>query len=88
MNKQNFSPLSDQELIRDLKYEIRTERSVRLRIVHRLIEVERRRLYLELGYSSLHDFASREPGYSDSAGFRRIRRYLYARIKPAGFRPP
>ncbi len=73
MNTRHFRPLSDQNLIRDLKHLVRTERSITLRIIHLLIEVERRQLYLELGYSSMHDFASRGLGYSDSASFRRIK---------------
>ncbi len=73
MNKQSFSLLSDHELIRDLKHQVRNERSITLRIVHRLIEVERRQLYLKLGYSSMHDFTNRGLGYSDSAAFRRIK---------------
>ncbi len=71
--KSKFPPLSDQELIRDLKNQIRAERSITLRIVHLLIEVDRRQLYLDLGYSSIHDYASRGLGYSDSAAFRRIK---------------
>ncbi len=73
MISSNFRLLSDQKLIRDLKHQVRTERSITLRIVHLLIEVERRKLYLTLGYSSMHDYASRGLGYSDSAAFRRIR---------------
>ncbi len=73
MKRQNFQPVSDHELIRNLKKLIRTERSITLQVVYMLIEVERRRLFLKMGYSSMHDYVSRGLGYSDSAAFRRIK---------------
>jgi 5-methylcytosine-specific restriction endonuclease McrA len=49
------------------------ERAVTLEILLHLIEVERRRLYLGLGYPSMFEYATRRLGYSESAAARRIR---------------
>ena len=51
--------LSNEDLIFQVKLATRGERAMTLRVLHRLNEIERRRLYLELGYSSLFDYCVR-----------------------------
>jgi hypothetical protein len=48
------------------------ERAVTLEILVHLIEVERRRLHVGLGYASMFDYCTRHLGYSSSAASRRI----------------
>jgi len=48
----------------------RRERGVTLRILHYLIEIERRKLHLLLGRSSMFDYCTRGLGYSESAAWR------------------
>jgi hypothetical protein len=65
--------LSDRELLARVKTLVARERAVTLEILVHLIEVERRRLYLGLGYASMFDYSTRHLGYSGSAAARRIR---------------
>lgn len=63
---------SDETLLDDLKSLVSKERELVTEILHYLKEVEDRRLYLERGFSSLYDFATKELGYSEGAAHRRI----------------
>jgi 5-methylcytosine-specific restriction endonuclease McrA len=67
-----ISGLSDRELLFRVKDLVARERSVTLEILVHLIEVERRRLHLGLGYASKFDYCTRHLGYSSSAASRRI----------------
>jgi hypothetical protein len=64
--------LSDRELLSRVKDLVSRERAVTLEILAHLIEVERRRLHLGLGYASMFDYCTRHLGYSSSAASRRI----------------
>lgn len=68
----NLKNKSDITLINDLKTMVSQERKILTEILHYLREVERRRLYLERGYSSLFAFVTEELGYSEAAAYRRI----------------
>ena len=68
-----LSALSDKKLLLKLKRADATECEAMLSVLKYLLEIERRRLYLNLGYSSLFEFALRYLGYSESAASRRIR---------------
>jgi hypothetical protein len=68
----NFKSVSNGELLNQTKSLVAEERRVGLEILHRLREIERRRLHLELGYSSLFTFCVEELKYSESAAYRRI----------------
>jgi hypothetical protein len=57
MNK-IISSLTDQNLIAELKNLLLQEREVLAEIIRYLQEVDARRLYLELGYSSLFEYDS------------------------------
>ena len=49
------------------------EHHLKVVVIDHLRELERRRLYLSLGFSSLFEYAVRELGYSDGAAWRRIK---------------
>jgi hypothetical protein len=68
-----LSGLSDRELLNRVKDLAARERAITLEILLHLIEVDRRRLHLGLGCSSMFEYATRHLGYSESAAGRRIR---------------
>jgi len=68
----DLSCISDTDLVHTLKSLIASERDVICEVICYLREVDTRRLYLELGYSSLFMFVTKGLGYSESAGYRRI----------------
>ncbi len=65
--------LSDQQILSDIQKLTRRERSLTLQVLLHLNEIERRRLHLKLGYSSMFDYCTLGLGYSASAASRRIR---------------
>jgi len=67
-----LSGLSDRELLGRVKVLVSQERATTLEILVHLIEVERRKLHLRLGYPSLFEYCTRHLGYSSSAAGRRI----------------
>lgn len=64
--------MTNDGLIQKLKNLVREERRITMEVLGHLREVERRRLYLERGFSSLFAFCTEELGYSQSAAHRRI----------------
>ena len=64
--------LSDYELIAGLQLAVQGERTMTIRVIHHLNEVQRRKLYLDLGYSSLFDCCVRKLKLSGTAAGRRI----------------
>ena len=69
----NLCSLTDIELISRLEALVRDEREVTQKVVRHLAEVEVRRLYAKLGFTSLFDYATRGLGYSTSGAMRRIK---------------
>ena len=74
--------LSQHELIEETKRAVRTERTAMLCVLHRLHEINRRGLHLDLGFSSLHEFCVIELKYSDGAAYRRIHAMRLIEIIP------
>lgn len=68
----NLKHLTDKTLIADLKYLVTREREFLTRILHHLKEMDFRKLYSDLGYSSLFDYCVRDLGYSEGEAVRRI----------------
>lgn len=68
----SLSKLKDTELLSRTKDLARREREITIEIVQHLREVERRKLYADLKYGSLFDYAVKELRYSASAAYRRI----------------
>ena len=64
--------ISNQELVAELKELVKKEREVIATIVKYLHLVWKRKLYAELGYSSMFVFCTEALGYSGGAAYRRI----------------
>ena len=67
------SALSDRRLVQQLKELTAVEHQLEVVVIDHLRELERRRLYLSQGFSSLFDYVTRELGYSEAAAWRRIK---------------
>ena len=65
--------LSDHEILSRIRKLTRSERVLTLLVLLHLNEIERRRLHLKGGYSSMFDYCTSGLGYSASAASRRIR---------------
>jgi len=64
--------LTNKELIERIEILRSKERSIILKFLIHLGELDRRGIYLEQGYSSLFDFCTRKLGYSDGSAYRRV----------------
>lgn len=64
--------LTDRVLLKDIKALVTREREVTSMILHHLREIEVRKAYSDLGFSSLFDYCVRELGYSEPAASRRV----------------
>lgn len=69
---QNLSQLSDQNLLNAAKNLVGEERKITILILHHLREIERRRLFATLGFSSLYEYCRQELGYGEASAHRRI----------------
>ena len=69
MNIKNYS---DKELLVKTKNLIREEQKLLSVILAHLEEIERRKLYSDLGYKSLFDYCLKELNYSEQQAWRRI----------------
>ena len=68
----NLKKLTDQNLDGDLKELVASEREILSKILLHIVEVERRKLYLTFGYSSLFDYLTQNVGYAHGSAQRRI----------------
>src|SRR5436190_23256062 len=71
--KMKFNGLTNQQFCDNFKTIVGEERRITTEVLHYFREAERRMLYAEAGYSSLHEFAVKELKYSGSAADRRIK---------------
>jgi len=78
--------ISDRALLSSIGKLSERERKTVLSILLHLIEIERRRLYLSRGYSSLFEFCTGQLGYCESTASRRIRAARCVRDFPAVYR--
>ena len=67
-----LSHVSDERLIDGLKDLVAKERKCTHEIVLHLVEFSRRRLFADLGYTSMFDYLTRGLGYSNASAQRRI----------------
>jgi len=68
----NLQSMSDQSLLLSIEKLVRQERELLTAVLHHLREIERRRLFADLGFSSLFDYATKELAYSADQAARRI----------------
>ena len=64
--------LKDQELLQNCKSQVRLEKAATSKVLDYLNEIDKRRLWIQEGYSSLFDFCMRYLGYSEGEANRRI----------------
>ena len=64
--------LRDMELLASTKSLVEREREITTQVLRHLAEIERRKLYADLRYGSLFEYAVRELKYSEAAAARRI----------------
>jgi hypothetical protein len=64
--------LEDSILTSQLRNLVRSERKITAEIIEVIKEVDRRRLFLDLGFSSLYSFLVEDVGYTPAAAQRRI----------------
>ena len=64
--------LSNEALLSELKNLRAEERALTRKLLEHLAELDRRKLYLEYGYSSLFAFTTQYLGYSEPAAQRRM----------------
>ena len=74
--------LNNQQLLSQTKLLVQKERNTHIQVLHHLDEIDSRKLYLELGFSSLFDYAVKELGYSEGAAYRRIKAMKLCRDLP------
>ena len=67
------SALTDRRLLERTKELSGIEHHLEVVVIDHLREIERRRLYLRIGFSSLFDYTVRELRYSEAAAWRRIK---------------
>ncbi len=70
--RMSYSHLSDKELIERLSVLVERETRTTAEIVAVIQEIDRRKLYLEQGHTSLFGFLTKEMGYTEMAAQRRI----------------
>lgn len=69
----NLKHLTDKALLADLRILVANERELSTKVLHHLKEIDRRKLYSDLGYTSLFEYCLRELKYSEASAVRRIR---------------
>src|ERR1700678_1875840 len=67
-----LSEISDADLLINTKSLVGEEKRITQNVLDHLEEIEKRRLYLQKGFSSLYDYCIEELGYSESSANRRI----------------
>src|SRR5688572_9369559 len=68
----NLKNLSDQDLLDQIQKAVHRERECLTQVLHHLREVERRKLYADLGHPSLFMYAVKALGYGEGEAGRRL----------------
>jgi hypothetical protein len=78
----SLTNLPNKTLLEKTDFLAREERRITVELIEHLREIERRMLYAELGYGSLHDFCVKRLGLSEGSAQRRIQAMRLARELP------
>src|SRR4029078_1141089 len=70
---QEFPSISDSELLANMPALVKRERVAMVEVIEHLVEIDRRRLYLEQACSSLYSFCIERLGYSEDGAMKRVR---------------
>ena len=68
----NLNTLTNTDLILNFKTHVASERKITAEIIRYIAEIDRRRVYLDRGFTSLFDYLVKNIGYSPGAAMRRI----------------
>ena len=74
--------LSNEQLLSQTQQLVLKERRLNLEILRHLHEIDSRKLYLRLSYSSLFEYVVKELKYSEAAAYRRIKAMKLCRQFP------
>jgi hypothetical protein len=74
--------LSNFELLRSMEKAVIAEKQYTLTVLRHLQEIEQRKAYAELGYSSLYDYCLYKLKYSEMEAINRINAMRLMRIDP------
>jgi 5-methylcytosine-specific restriction endonuclease McrA len=77
--------LNDSEFLFQMETLAGVEHGATVKMLHYINDLDRRKAFLELGYSSVHDFCMRKLGYSSSQAGRRIQAARCCRRYPELF---
>jgi 5-methylcytosine-specific restriction endonuclease McrA len=80
---EELKTLADKDLLRRTADLAHHERKITVELLRHLREVERRQLFLEIGYPSLYDYAIKELRFSEGAAYRRIQAMRLIRDVPS-----
>lgn len=79
----NLSKTSDNEILSGLEKLTKSERKITHLILWHILEVETRKLFLQLGYDSLYKYLTNHLGYSESAAYDRMQAARLLRKVPS-----
>jgi hypothetical protein len=79
---QKVRRLSKADLLAQAKQLVAEERRIQAEFLVYLDRIESSKLHLEMAYGSLHDFMTRELGFSEGAAQRRIQALYLMRAVP------
>lgn len=68
----NLKHLTNKTLLSDTKSLAAQYRALTTRLLHHLKEIERRRLFSDLGYGSMFEYVVKELGFSETSAIRRL----------------
>lgn len=68
----NLKHLTNKTLLADTKKLVSSERELTVQILHHLKEIDKRKLYSDLGFSSLYEYCVKELCYPEASAHRRI----------------
>ena len=77
-----FTNFNNQDLITGFGKLVQTERKITAQVLEFILEIERRKIYLDLAFASLFDYLTKEFGYSPAAAMRRIQSARLVRELP------
>ncbi|MBL6989904.1 MAG: HNH endonuclease [Bacteriovoracaceae bacterium] len=78
----NTASLNDKQLLVNTKTFVKKESEISVKILEHLAEIERRKLFCDLSYSSLFSYCLGELGFSEQEAFRRIDAMRLAKKMP------
>lgn len=78
----NLKHLTDKTLLADTKFLASEYREATAKLLHHLREIDNRKLYSDLGYSSLFLYAVKELGFDESSASRRVKAARLLEVMP------